>query len=793
MASREYDRAIVRHALVTRKATGPLPPTLTRIHPAPDAARPWRAVWLQNSLERASTSVVGWIDPAHQLPDDMIDALCDAVAHDGVAAATLSGFGRTLTLLGVPAQAALAAAPALRAGMRPVLFAPAGLVVFHRDRVLRAGGIERSLVHGHEDADLGWRLALRGLRSVEMAAAGPVGRVPVEFAAGEPTDRRTRATRLRHEVANELATLAVCAGDDWLRAALPCAVARHIGIAAADAGLLPEQFDFGQPIPDTLPLPVESLARLLAIDDLIRHLPALRRRRAREQAARVRSDEEVRRLFAVDPVDDAWADVAGDGTRTLCRLLGLEGSTRSRERAASPSALPQLPGTSAPRHPSTSAPPHLPAVSVIVLTASGPRHLPACLDSLAALDYPRDRVEVIVVDNGSAVDPAPAVNRHYPDARVIRAGTNLGFCGGNNLGVAAATHDWIFFLNDDTRVDPQLLRAVCDSAARHRAASVAAFVVNWTGDRVDFAGGGINFEAHGFQHGVGSRRLDHWRHERPIAFANGAAMLVHRRAYEAAGGFPDLYFAYYEDVALGWALWIQGHQTWLCPEGLVYHLHHGTSSHSAEAARLRHCERNACFTLLTHASHDTLPDMLAASLLLAAERVVLATGLGGIVDDRLALANDHRLPLRHRFNPRLYAASYRAELRRRGMARAHGIAGSLARVGLRGVIGALGPLYRLARWGGALAPAIDDGVEAPSESVAALAAVAEACRRAREVEPHRVALQASRQRPDGDFAARAAGNWLDVIPVDPLRQAEYERAHHLVVERFGLARLGRPG
>jgi len=124
------------------------------------------------------------------------------------------------------------------------------------------------------------------------------------------------------------------------------------------------------------------------------------------------------------------------------------------------------------------------------------------------------------------------IERHYPSARIIRNDRNLGFCGGNNVGVSAASHEWLFFLNDDTRVDPSLLRAAFETVARRQASSVAAFVLNWSGTHVDYAGGGVNFDGHGFQHGVGSSRLEDFARERPVAFANGAAMLV-------GGAFSD--------------------------------------------------------------------------------------------------------------------------------------------------------------------------------------------------------------------------------------------------------------
>jgi GT2 family glycosyltransferase len=592
------------------------------------------------------------------------------------------------------------------------------------------------------------------------------------------------ATRLRHETANQLATLFVCAGDAWLRAALPAALARIIALAAADARLRPEQFDFTASIPDTFSLPVGSIARLLALDDLVRHFHLLHARRTAVQSEREYTDEELRILLAEDSVDPAWEAVAGDGARALCRMLGLSSSQAisisSGDEPEPPIALAtdrEVPSPGERR------------VSIIVLTALGSKHLPECLDSLAALDYPPTAIEVIVVDNGSKDDPTETVHRHYPAARVIRTGRNLGFCGGNNAGVAVATHEWLLFLNDDTRVDPRLLRELFATSERRQAAAVGAFVLDWSGKEVDFAGGGISFDGNGFQDGIGSADLARWRHERAIPFANGAAMLVRKDAYLACGGFPDRYFAYYEDVALGWALWTEGYQVWLSPDSLVFHKHHGTATESPSAARLRNCERNARFTVLTHASDNALPDLLSAALLLAAERVVMSVGLGGMVDDPLALINDHRLSLAARLDPRVYLSQFRAEFRRQGGKRQYGVFGSLARVGLRGLLKSFAPLYVVAIRGGTKAPPIGERVDVPAEWTATLAGTAECCNGAADMERQRAALQSARHEDERQFASRFPGNWLHPVLIEPSRQGEYERAHRIVIRQFDLSRF----
>jgi hypothetical protein len=176
---------------------------------------------------------------------------------------------------------------------------------------------------------------------------------------------------------------------------------------------------------------------------------------------------------------------------------------------------------------------------------------------------------------------------------------------------------------------------------------------------------------------------------------------------------------------------------------------------------------------------------------MAAERTVMAAGLGGMVDDPLALLNDHRLPLLSRLNPRLYISQLRSELRRQGAKRRFGVIGSLGKVGIGGLLKSVGPLWVLARWGGTRAPHVGPAVDVSSEWAATLDGIAEWCRGAADMEARRTALQAARLEDEHQFASRFPSNWLDPVLIEPTRQGEYERAHRTVVRQFDLARFVR--
>ncbi|PWB82307.1 MAG: hypothetical protein C3F08_00040 [Candidatus Methylomirabilota bacterium] len=103
-----------------------------------------------------------------------------------------------------------------------------------------------------------------------------------------------------------------------------------------------------------------------------------------------------------------------------------------------------------------------PLVSVIVLNYNGADFLGPCLTALGRLHYPRDRHEVIVVDNASTDRSIPLVRQQFPWVTVVENPSNLGFAGGNNAGIRAAAGAYVALLNNDTTVDPGWLSALVE-------------------------------------------------------------------------------------------------------------------------------------------------------------------------------------------------------------------------------------------------------------------------------------------------------------------------------------------
>lgn len=103
-----------------------------------------------------------------------------------------------------------------------------------------------------------------------------------------------------------------------------------------------------------------------------------------------------------------------------------------------------------------------PLVSVVTVNFNGERYLRGLLSSLAQQTYPR--IEILLVDNGSTDGSIPLVEREFPDTRVVHAGRNLGFAGGNNLGIRKARGAYVALINNDTLPDADWLLRLVETA-----------------------------------------------------------------------------------------------------------------------------------------------------------------------------------------------------------------------------------------------------------------------------------------------------------------------------------------
>ncbi len=195
--------------------------------------------------------------------------------------------------------------------------------------------------------------------------------------------------------------------------------------------------------------------------------------------------------------------------------------------------------------------------AAIVLSWNGREDTLRCLDSLRRVEHAN--LAIVCVDNGSVDGSQEAVRERFPEVALIEAGENLGYAGGNNLGIRAALRDgadWVMLVNNDATVAPDVIDGFAAAAASDARAGILAGKVLFA-DRpstIWFAGQRVS-ELLGYSgRPRGYGRADGERYSRiaPTGRAVGALMAVSREAIEAVGILDEDLFAYVEDV--DWAL-----------------------------------------------------------------------------------------------------------------------------------------------------------------------------------------------------------------------------------------------
>jgi len=193
-----------------------------------------------------------------------------------------------------------------------------------------------------------------------------------------------------------------------------------------------------------------------------------------------------------------------------------------------------------------------PRVAILIPTWNRRADLLRCLASLTRLDY--DNFAVVVVDNASADGTASAVRERYPDCVVLENATNLGFAGGNNVGIRWALEhgsDFVLLINNDTEATPGLVRELVRVARQdERIAAVGARnLLLEDPARLWGAYGALTFGPFVVRsEGQGEPDGPRWQTVRDVDWVIGNAMMLRRAPLERLGLLDEGFFAYHEDV-----------------------------------------------------------------------------------------------------------------------------------------------------------------------------------------------------------------------------------------------------
>lgn len=267
-------------------------------------------------------------------------------------------------------------------------------------------------------------------------------------------------------------------------------------------------------------------------------------------------------------------------------------------------------------------------VSVVIVNYNSPVDTRKCLKSLANLSKTDYAFDVVVVDNGSKT-PFQIPESYQNFAKVLRSESNLGFTGGNNMGIQHAIEnfdsEFVYLLNNDTEVDSKSLRylvkrivsdpkigAVCPKIyfGKGREFFKKDYSRSELGNVIWYAGGSIDWQhLSAFHRGVDEVDRGQFDKLETSDFATGCAVLLRREVLEKTGGLDERYFLYFEDVDLSLRILSAGYQIAFEPQAKVWHYNAVSSGGSGSKVHDYYQTRNR---LLLAFLHGGVKDWLTA-------------------------------------------------------------------------------------------------------------------------------------------------------------------------------------
>lgn len=269
-----------------------------------------------------------------------------------------------------------------------------------------------------------------------------------------------------------------------------------------------------------------------------------------------------------------------------------------------------------------SLPTDMVSVAIILVNWNGKKDTLACLASLGKLKDQNSKLKTIVVDNGSADDSVAVIRREFPNVEVIENGQNLGFTGGNNVGIRRALEsgaDYIWLLNNDTVVDNHALVALLEAFgdkgvgvagskiyfAPGREYHTDRYALKDRGRVLWYAGGSIDWKnMYAIHRGVDEVDTGQYDVGEETPFVTGCSMMVKKQVFEKIGFLDEKFFAYLEDVDFCLRAKRMGYTLLYVPQSILWHKNSGSSGVGSRLHQY-YMTRNRLFIGMRYASLRT--------------------------------------------------------------------------------------------------------------------------------------------------------------------------------------------
>ncbi|KXG76290.1 glycosyltransferase family 2 protein [Thermotalea metallivorans] len=231
-------------------------------------------------------------------------------------------------------------------------------------------------------------------------------------------------------------------------------------------------------------------------------------------------------------------------------------------------------------------------VSIIIPNYNGGKYLKVCLDALRRQTF-KD-FETIIVDNASTDSSYKIISDYYyPNFQLIKLDKNYGFSKAVNEGIKIAKGEYVVLLNNDTEVKEDWLYHLIQCIKEDdRIFSCSSKMIQYY-DRIkiDDAGDAYTILGWAYKRGDGQSIEKYDKNEEVFSSCAGAA-IYRRKIFNQIGDFDEQFFAYMEDVDIGYRARIYGYRNVYCPDAIVYHIGSGTSKGKYNEFKIELAARN---------------------------------------------------------------------------------------------------------------------------------------------------------------------------------------------------------
>jgi GT2 family glycosyltransferase len=245
-------------------------------------------------------------------------------------------------------------------------------------------------------------------------------------------------------------------------------------------------------------------------------------------------------------------------------------------------------------------------ISIIVLNYNAGELLLNCIDSLKKSTY--QNIEILVVDNISSDDSHTKCKKQFPDIKLIQNKKNLGYCGGNNVGIKEAKGEFIVILNPDTIVEENWLDEMFNAFNEFGDGLYQPKIISLNeSDIIQSTGNMIHTFGFGFARDKGKKIIKKKEEIEKIGYASGTCLFTTKKVLEKVGLLDEFLFLYHDDLDLGWRAAQIGINSYYVPKSKIFHAESYSLKWSAK--KFYWLERNRKYCLKTHYSKDTYKKM----------------------------------------------------------------------------------------------------------------------------------------------------------------------------------------